>query len=960
VINPRAMASRMDRGRHGLAVGAYIVDLLVPLLVILPLLWALLPDGIPLTADGRVHLIRSAEIVDAWREGLLLPRWSANLGVGLGIPLFLYSPPLPYLLTAGFHWLAAPFGLSLDLAMKGISFLAVYLLSAGAYRLARDTVGRWPGAVCATAVVYAPIVLRELFIQGNLPQLLGWAVAPWCFWAVLRIFAGTRRWGAVWLALALAAVVLSHNAAALLMAGLLTVQVGVLMALTCDVRAVGAAAAGAVVGLLLSSWFWPAAFWERNFVQIDRIQASDFHNRFVDIGELVALAPRLDAAAINPYYPLTLGAVQVALGLVGMVALVALVAQYVRGGSDGSRQTPGAAGAAQRELSPGSFRYLLGASLFFAWLACFGASMALPWSAPVWERMPFMNLFEFPFRWHGFTALGLGWLGALAIFVVQRRTSWPAPAMATGAVALLLGSAIVNLYPDKMPPGAWATTPQAAVRYEVTAEAVGTTSLGEFTPIWATTSLFRTSPFAAAYPAEGHAVRLPATVAGRQVAFGVEDLRFTLLPAASQTVTFALLYFPGWQALVDGVAAPVAPEPGTGLLQVQVPAQTSQLVLRYAGTPSRRTGEIVALAAWIGLLATVIWWGRNDLRGIAEAGEELAAGARDGNRAADGRRLRAIGEQRPAGERGGRLLGVMLLVAAAAIVLRDGFPHWFRVNSSPDHPLPAAQVLQIDYGDSIRVVGVDPPPAHVAPGETLNVTVYLRALQPLGVDYGLRLELVQAGGPPVASVAVRHPSEMPTRGWPPGLYVRVPLALTVPADALPIRHDLRLSLADPASEQSLLTTDGDSAATIAQVWVDGKPAGVVPAGLRAQFGGQIALLGADYRPEAQQLLLHWRAEQPADRDLSVFVHWLDANGNRLGQSDGAPCANRCLTSAWTPGAIIEDWRVLPAGVDPAAVRAVAIGLYDPADGVRLAATGADGTALNNGAFVLDLAGPAAE
>jgi hypothetical protein len=571
-----------------------------------------------------------------------------------------------------------------------------------------------------------------------------------------------------------------------------------------------------------------------------------------------------------------------------------------------------------------------------------------------------MDLLEFPSRWHGFTALGLGWLGALAIFVVQRRTSWPALAVATGAVALLLGSAIVNLYPDKVPPGVWATTPQAAVRYEVTTEAVGTTSLGEFTPVWATTSLFRTSPFVEAYPEAGRAVRLPATVTGRQVAFGIEDLRFTLMPAAGQTVTLALLYFPGWQALADGVAAPVAPEPETGLLQVRVPAQTTQLALRYAGTPLRRTGEIVAVAAWIGLLATVIWWGRRDLRGIAKPGEERAGGGGTGNRMADGRRLWGIGEERPAGQGGGRLLGVMLLAAAAAIVLRDGFPHWFRLNSSPDHPLPAAQVLQIDYGDSIRVVGVDPPPAHVAPGETLNVAVYLRALQALPKDYGLRLELVQAGGPPVASVAVRHPSDMPTRGWPPGLYVRVPLALTVPADALPIRHDLRLSLVDPASEQSLLTKDGDSAATIAQVWVGGEPAGLVPAGLRAQFGGRIALLGADYRPEAQQLLLHWRAEQPADRDLSVFVHWLDADGNRLGQSDGAPCANRCLTSAWTPGAVIEDRRGLPAGVDPAAVRAVAIGLYDPADGVRLAATGADGTALNNGAFVLDLAGPAVE
>ena len=68
--------------------------------VALPVLWALLPGGMPNTADGLVHYTRASEMVHAWQDGVLIPRWSENLGLGYGIPLFVYAPPLPYYLTA--------------------------------------------------------------------------------------------------------------------------------------------------------------------------------------------------------------------------------------------------------------------------------------------------------------------------------------------------------------------------------------------------------------------------------------------------------------------------------------------------------------------------------------------------------------------------------------------------------------------------------------------------------------------------------------------------------------------------------------------------------------------------------------------------------------------------------------------------------------------------------------------
>ena len=56
------------------------------------------------------------------------------------------------------------------LAVKGMMALGVLSAAYGAYRLGASLLGAWAGAVCAAAFLYAPIMLRELFIQGNIAQ----------------------------------------------------------------------------------------------------------------------------------------------------------------------------------------------------------------------------------------------------------------------------------------------------------------------------------------------------------------------------------------------------------------------------------------------------------------------------------------------------------------------------------------------------------------------------------------------------------------------------------------------------------------------------------------------------------------------------------------------------------------------------------------------------------------------
>jgi hypothetical protein len=82
--------------------------------------------------------------------------------------------------------------------------------------------------------------------------------------------------------------------------------------------------------------------------------------------------------------------------------------------------------------------------------------------------------------------------------------------------------------------------------------------------------------------------------------------------------------------------------------------------------------------------------------------------------------------------------------------------------------------------------------------------------------------------------------------------------------------------------------------------------------------------------------LRWEARYPVSADYYVFVHLLDAEENRVAQSDGQPALWTRPTSSWAPGEPIEDRYALrlPADLLPGDYTLIA-GLYLPNSGERL-------------------------
>ena len=129
----------------------------------------------------------------------------------------------------------------------------------------------------------------------------------------------------------------------------------------------------------------------------------------------------------------------------------------------------------------------------------------------------------------------------------------------------------------------------------------------------------------------------------------------------------------------------------------------------------------------------------------------------------------------------------------------------------------------------------------------------------------------------------------------------------------------------------------------ALVRVDGPAAASEPAQPTGQtYGDAIRLAGYDLSPATLnpggtvELTLHWQPLTRLDADLTTFVHLVDADGNKLSQSDHRPGGVFYPTSLWKPGETLADQHTLAL---PAALGqppyTIVVGLYDSAAGLQL-------------------------
>jgi hypothetical protein len=856
------------------------------LLVLIVLGFGILPALQPLFSgqlfgtDGALHFHRVAQLERALRSGILYPRWAPDLGLGFGFPLFNYYAPLSYYFVLPLRWM----GFSLSTAFSASLGLALWGLALAMYLWVRDLWGELAGIVAAFAAIYAPTTLNYVYQWSALPGMEGLLWLVFTFWSLRRLAVSEQPRFGVLTALGCAAMILSHNVTALIGIALLLAYVA-LCALLYGPRSALRAGCFLASGIGLSAFFWLPAFFEKNFVHIYQLYSPsvfDYHNHFRSLREILASPRPVDYAQANFAFPVSLGWVQAALALIAWWPLSALIRREVR---------------AHRWALTLATGVLVG--------------LVLPISLPVWERVPLMQFFQFPWRFLIPASLGLAALAGLGATVLARRGQTWIPLVVGGMMIF----ALPWLFPLRRVPQS-DPSPLDQIRFEMESGLLGTTAAGEYLPIWVQEI---PSPEALLPLYEAAApdfiiprldlTSLPAGARVLEARYGLTQAHLTLESDQPFRIRFLWYFFPGWQGWLDGQPLPLEPDGPHGLIAADIPAGRHTVTVVFGETPLRRWAwRLSGLSAPLLLLA-VLWTGR---------------------------RRRETSPLSPpfGGPLSLRVLGVCALLAVGLTVVKtlylDRYDNPFRRTLFDGRQVRGVDVpLEVNFGNQMVLMGYDLPTPAVRADEPLEVILYWRVLPPVNTDYSVGLHLVDERGILYGQQDNMHPAyPYPTSRLHPNQYARDPHFLTPWEGTPPGRYTLlvivygpdgrRLDLRDGAGNPLGTTAYPLAQVEIRRPWRFPPPERLpTQTRLEAEVGGHLRLVGIGPLPEAVEvgqpflLTLFWQAVERPDGAYRARLCLRGTDGTVVAEAMQTPGRADVPTSSWTRGELVRDvWSFL--------------------------------------------------
>jgi hypothetical protein len=338
------------------------------LLLALPALQPLLRGELSCGFDTTFHLWRAVEAEALLRAGVLLPRWVPHMAYGYGYPLFLFQSPFSAQLAAVLHLVS---GAAWPLVLNFTYGLGIVASGWTMWLLAREFWGDRGGILAAVAYIYAPFHAYVAYFRASLSENTAWALLPLLLWGLRRWQQTGERRGLVTAVLTLALLFYTHDVTAYAAFPLIAAWV---LAHSLPGRDWAALRRGGLAwgwGFAAAAFFWLPALAERSQIQFARANSAWpflYENNFLPWSQLFALPHNADPLLMNDWPPRGIGLVLTAAALLGLAA--------------GWRRLPRV-----RPFLPWLTLALLG-YLF----------LTISWSQPIWDGVPLLAAFQFPWR----------------------------------------------------------------------------------------------------------------------------------------------------------------------------------------------------------------------------------------------------------------------------------------------------------------------------------------------------------------------------------------------------------------------------------------------------------------------------------------------------------------------------------------------------------------------------------
>lgn len=509
-----------------------IKGLLIVIVVSLIAIRYLFVSGFLPTHDGEYHLIRFYEFGRMLAAGHLFPRWAPGLNSGYGVPLFTFFYPLPNYTGAFFHFL----GWSLADAFRLTLALGYVLAVSASYIWLKRVYGVFPAVLASSIGAFTPYWFVDIFVRGSVGEVLA---LGFVFVALASIAYGKKTL----LALAIGAIILSHNIIAMIFLPILFLYMWITDRST--LRSI-------IMGIILTSYFWVPALVEREYIV--GLNTVNYKDHFPELAQL--LIPSWGTGLSGPGYALDEMSYQI-----GLVPILILLVSPIL--------------ALRKERLVTLFVMAAGIAFF----------LMLEVSMPVWERIPLLANLQYPWRLLSVVIVAIPFLSAALL----SRLCWRAVFFAVAAIAVVLSFSYTKpvLYASR-------SDEYYLSRREFTD---GTSSLGNgFSTRWMAWQKDRPARRMEIVAGEG-------SIAMRQD--GATTFVGDVVSADGVTVRTNVAFYPGWLVAVDGKGAPAKPD-ARGTIRVNIPRGAHRLKVYLSETPLRLVTDLVSFACLFWLFCSTI------------------------------------------------------------------------------------------------------------------------------------------------------------------------------------------------------------------------------------------------------------------------------------------------------------------------------------------------------------------
>lgn len=489
------------------------------------------------------------------KHGDWYPRWLSLANARQGTPMFNYYSPAAYLFPA---YLTA-LGLPILAAMKLTVWLVFVAGGLGMYLWTRSYARHTGAVVAAILYMYAPYHFVDLYVRGAMSEFTALALLPFLFLGIDRSLSGDGKKGCMIVALSGAAIVLTHNLSALMIAPFALLYWCALISRRKPPKPVIVfSLLGPALGLMLSAFYWLPVILEHEFVQpLGDVMTSGYFsygNHFVTFRQWFSTAWSFGDSLPGPRGQMSF---QIGVTLSACAVVTTLI----------WRRIPEHA-----RLFGGLCAILAVSSLF----------MTTAPSGFIYELVPGFEYIQFPWRFLGPASL---FLSAYCGLLVYLGSSFKL--RASLLVTVLLGTLIFSSDHRGVAEGIDLTDEYIATVLMDERGMGDLGGIGEYNPVWSNNTRL---------PWFGPVSRAPG--AFRRISrFEVDGSTMRFKLTANRTRSEIMLpwyYFPGWRVEVDGVETRISPSEN-GFIKFDVPASDHEVVAYFGTTRPRQAGWFIAL-----------------------------------------------------------------------------------------------------------------------------------------------------------------------------------------------------------------------------------------------------------------------------------------------------------------------------------------------------------------------------